>query len=62
MKQKRIALLFCQAKGDRTGFCLEKLCVSTPENLMRVFIMMDQRCGSYVFFFLILFIFSYVFL
>ena len=33
MKQKRIALLFCQAKGDRTGFCLEKLCVSTPENL-----------------------------
>ena len=38
VKQKRIALLFCQAKGDRTGFCLEKLCVSTPENLMRVFI------------------------
>ena len=31
MKQKRIALLFCQAKGDRTGFCLEKLCLNPRE-------------------------------
>ena len=49
MNYKGIALLLCQAKGDTLGVCLKKLCVSTPENLMRVFITMDQRWGSYVF-------------
>ena len=48
MNYKGIALLLCQAKGDTLGVCLKKLCVSTPENLMRVFITMDQRWGSYV--------------
>ena len=28
--EERIALLHCPAKGDTVGFCLEKLCVSTP--------------------------------
>ena len=31
-------LLLCQAKGDTPDLCLEKLCISTPENLMKVFI------------------------
>lgn len=27
-------VLLCQANGDTLGSCLEKLCVSTPEDLM----------------------------
>ena len=35
VKQERIAVLLCQAKGETPGFCLEKLYVPTREDLVR---------------------------
>ena len=37
--------MLCQTKGDTEGSCLEKLCVLTPEDLMREFITV-QGWGS----------------
>ena len=45
VKQKRIALLLCQAKGNTAGSCPEKLCVPTWEDLMRSFIAIVQGWG-----------------
>ena len=38
VKQKRVALLLCLAKGDIADSCLWKLCVPTQEDLVRNFI------------------------
>ena len=42
VKQERIALLLCRAKGDTHGAFASKTCVSNPENLMMVFITVGQ--------------------
>ena len=42
MKLKRVALAFCQAKGDIAVLCPQKLCVSTLEDLVRSFTAMVQ--------------------
>ena len=42
VKQERIALSLCRAKGDTHGAFASKTCVSNPENLMMVFITVSQ--------------------
>ena len=42
MKQKRVALLLCQEKGDTEVSCPKKLYVPTLENLLRSLIAMVQ--------------------
>ena len=37
------SIIALQSKGDILGFCFEKLCVRTQDNLMRGFITMIQR-------------------
>lgn len=43
VKQKRIALLLCQAKQDTAGFCPRKLCVLTWVDLIKSFIAIVQE-------------------
>ena len=42
------SFIVCQAKGDILGFCLEKPCVSTPENLRRLFMKSESKVGCLV--------------
>ena len=45
VKEKRIPLLLCQAKGDTEDSCPSKLCVPTREDLVRSFMAVVQGWG-----------------